>query len=101
MALDMTNATYGRSTSGKSKLYTDFCNDIENIIKVLNGDKYATFKRTVTENWVGVDADDFMADIEKTRVELQSKLRALKTRFYVAIDNDARQFASFQQKNVK
>lgn len=99
--VSMTNATYARSVSGKESLINDFYGDIENLIKVLNGDKYAAFKKTIQENWTGVDADDFLADVEKTRKELQSKLTALKAKFNGAITSDAKQFLAFQDKNVK
>ena len=99
--LTINKATYGRSKKGKNSLKNDFAGDIAYLIKVLNGDKYAAFKKTITENWVGSDATDFLNDIEKTRKALQSKLNSLKTKFDGAINADATQFASFQSKNVK
>lgn len=94
-------ATHGRSSSGAVKLKNDFSGDIENLVKILNGDKYAAFKKVVSANWTGPDADDFLADIDKTRAQLVSKLRALKNQFNAAVDSDTRQFKSFQSKNVK
>ena len=101
MALTMSAATYGRSTAGRTKLKNDFSGDIDNLIKILNGDKYAAFKKTIKENWVGADATDFLNDIEKSRKDLQNALNKLKTTFNGAIDADAKQFSSFQSKNVK
>ena len=94
-------ATYGRSATGAKRLKAAFDTDIENLVKVLNGDKYTAFKKTVNANWVGADADDFLADIEKTRASLEKSIRALKTKFNSAVDADIQQFAKFQSKNVK
>ena len=94
-------ATYARSAAGRAKLKNDFAGDIANMIKVLGGDKYATFKKTVNANWVGPDADDFLSDVDKTRNNLVKKLNALKTQFNAALDDDAKQFSTFQAKNIK
>ena len=94
-------ATYGRSAAGIKTLKTDFSQDIENLIKVLNGDKYAAFKKIVKNNWVGADATDFLNDVEKTRASLEKTLRTLKTKFNAAVDSDSKQFLNFQNKNVK
>ena len=99
--LNIGSATYARSAAGKTKLKNDFSVDIANLIKVLNGDKYAAFKKTINQNWTGADATDFLNDVEKTRKDLESKLNALKNKFNSAIDTDAKQFSSFQAKNVK
>lgn len=101
MALDMSSATYARSQSGEKVLYNDFAGDIDNIIKILNGDKYTTFKKTINAYWVGPDATDFLNDIEKTRQELQQKLNALKSQFQGALSADMKQFQQFQAQNVK
>lgn len=100
-SVSMTDATYARSAAGNKTLQNDFSADIENLIKVLNGDKYASFKKTIEQNWTGADAEDFLNDVEKTRRSLQSKLTALKSKFNSAMSADAKQFASFQSKNVK
>ena len=99
--LTMSNATYARSAAGKTKLKNDFYGDIDNLIKILNGDKYKSFKSTISNNWVGTDATDFLNDIDKTRGSLEKSLKALKTKFASAIDSDYRQFGSFQNKNTK
>ena len=99
--LSMNSATYARSTSGATKLKNDFYGDIDNLIKVLNGDKYAAFKKTINTNWTGADATDFLNDVEKTRKDLEGKLKALKTKFNSAIDADQKQFTNFQSKNIK
>lgn len=101
MALTMSAATYARSKAGRTKLKNDFAGDIDNLIKILNGDKYAALKKTVKNNWSGADADDFLNDIEKSRKNLQKSLNTLKTTFNNAMDADAKQFSSFQSKNVK
>ena len=71
----MENATYARSQSGKNSAISDFDADIENLVKVLNGDKYAAFKKTINNNWVGEDATTFLNEVEKTRKKLQKDLR--------------------------
>ena len=99
--LTIDGASYGRSASGAKVLKNDFAGDIDNLIKVLNGDKYASFKKTIQTYWVGADATDFLNDIEKTRADLEKKLRSLKSTFNGAVDADIKQFGSFQSKNVK
>ncbi len=99
LGIDKTN--YGRSASGLKVLKNDFNADIEGLVKILNGDKYAAFKKIVTDNWVGADADDFISDVEKTRADLEKSLRSLKNKFNAALDADAKQFKGFQSKNVK
>ena len=100
-SLTMSSATYARSAAGKTKLKNDFSSDIDNLIKILNGDKYAKLVLTVHKHWAGADATDFLNDIEKTRKTLESNLRSLKSKFNNAVDADAKQFSSFQSKNVK
>ena len=99
MALDMDSATYARSVKGATKLYTDFSDDIDKIIKALNGSKYTDLKKVVKENWVGADATYFLNEVEKSRGTLETKLKALKTKVKGAIDADTKQFASFQSSN--
>ena len=99
--LTISAADYGRSVNGAKKLQNDFVVDIEALIKVLNGDKYAEFKKVIKNNWVGADATDFLNDIEKTRKSLETSLRNLKTKFNGAIAADAKQFKKFQSRNVK
>ena len=88
MALTKDAATYEKSKDGKTKLKNDFSGDIDALVKALNGDKYATFKKTIKANWVGEDADAFLDDIEKTRAALEKNLKNLKSTFKNAIDND-------------
>ena len=100
-SVSLTDATYARSAAGIKRLQSDFSADIENLIKILNGDKYATFKKTIEQNWTGADAEDFLSDVESTRKTLETNLRELKTKFNNAMDEDAKQFAEFQARNVK
>ncbi len=102
MALDMSNATYARSTKGAKTLKeTSFASDITKIKNALNGDKYAKVKSTVKAYWVGADADDFLNDIEKTRKDVLNQISSLQSKFNTAIDQEAREFKSFQSKNVR
>lgn len=100
-ALSMSTATFARSVKGAGSLKESFSQSIDNLVKVLNGDKYAAMKKTIQSNWVGADATDFLNDIEKTRASLEKSLKALKTKFNAAIDADSKQFISFQAKNIK
>jgi SpoVK/Ycf46/Vps4 family AAA+-type ATPase len=93
--------TYGRSLSEIKKLKNDFNVEIENLIRVLNGNKYESLKKIVNANWVGNDAIDFLEDVEKTRTTLEKNLRTLKNKFNDAIEADLRQFEEFQDDNVK
>lgn len=56
----------------------DFINDIDALIKVLNGNKYAKLKEIVNDNWIGYDATKFLNDVEKAKKDLEKKLKDLK-----------------------
>ncbi len=99
--LTMSSATYARSTSGKKTLKNSFNEDITKMVNILNGDKYKTFKSTVSQNWVGADASDFLNDVDKTRANLAKKLKELKALFNSAMDEDDTVFNAFQAKNIK
>ena len=101
MGLTMSAATYARDNAGRSRLKNDFNSDIEAFVNVINGSRYTDLVKYVKANWVGADADDFLRDIDKTRADLIRDLRSLKTRFNEALEADAREFASFQSKNIK
>ena len=76
------SSSYERSITASKK---DFIGDINKLIKTLNGDKYASFKKIIKENWVGADVTDFLNDIEKTKKELEKKLKTLKSKYNSAI----------------
>lgn len=101
MGLTMDAATYARDAAGRSKLKSDFNGDIEALVNVCKGSKYNDLIKLVKNNWVGADATDFINDLDKEIAALIKSLRALKTEFNTAIDADAKQFASFQSKNVR
>lgn len=102
MALDMSNATYARSTSGAKKLKeTSFAQDIAKLRKAVTGDKYSNIKKAVDANWVGADANDFLNDIAKSRNDILDRISKLQKWFDQAVDSEAKEFASFQSKNVK
>lgn len=101
MALDMSNATYARSTSGAKKLReTSFANDIAKLRKAVSGDKYRNIKTVVEANWVGADADDFKKDIDSARSDILDKISKLQKWFDTAITEEAKEFASFQSRNI-
>ena len=56
----------------------EFINDIDTLIKILNGNKYKQIKDSVNANWIGNDATKFLNDIEKSKKDLEKKLKALK-----------------------
>lgn len=99
--LSLAEATYARSALEIKNLQNDFSTDIENMIKVLNGDKHTAFKKIITQNWTGPDAEKFLNDIEKTRKLLETNLRKLKGKFNSALTDDEKQFASLQEKLIK
>lgn len=92
---------YGVSESGIKQLKNDFNVDIENYIRILNGNKYEEFKKVLAANWVGADATDFLQDVEKTRAELEKSLRRLKNKFNAALDAALKDFRAAQDRNAK
>ena len=101
MALTMENATYARSKAGISVLYHDFNFYLHLIESALNDDKYEEFKKVIRANWTGPDANDFLADIEKSRKQIEDQIETIREFFLQAIADDAKQFSTFQAKNIK
>ena len=95
------HSTYGRSATGMFALKSYFNEEIDRMIKVLNGDKYAKFNKVIKANWVGDEADTFLGNVEKTRSDLLKELYALKDQFNTAIDSDRKMFEQFHQKNIR
>ena len=103
MAFGMTGTdTYARSATGAKTLKnTAFASDIARIRKTLDESHLNNLKKVVHEYWQGADAEDFLNDINKTRTTILSKINTLDKQFDAAIDAEAKEFASFQTKNIK
>jgi hypothetical protein len=100
MALSINNASYGRDTAGKKKLVSDLQSDIDAAIKVLTGAEYNKVKTTVSNYWVGADANEFKTSLQLTANELAALFKTYKATIQKAMDTDSKQFASMQSKNA-
>lgn len=101
MALSMTNATYGRSKQGTNELITDIENDIERVIKAIDGDQYTELKKIASNNWSGADKDAFIEDLDKKRAALKNKLKTLKKQIRNVLEQDYQNFVKGQKSNYQ
>ena len=100
MALEIKNADYGRSVSGRKKLLADLQSDIDKAIKALTGNEYNAIKTEVAKYWVGEDAEQFKTNLKVSAAECEALFKQYKSDLAKALSNDSKQFASMQKKNA-
>lgn len=94
--LTMDNATYGRSATGRKKLQNALTEDFNKMKDVLSGTEYQNVKAAVNKYWSGTDAQDFLADIDKTRDSILKAISKIKADAVAALDAEALEFDKFQ-----
>lgn len=101
MALSISKATQGRSVTGTNALKNNLLSDVNAVIKALDtsSSAFKTLKSTIQNNWSGVDADEFLKQLDPTVNGLKEKVKAYKTAIETAIDSDKNAFAKFQEIN--
>ena len=98
----MSGGSYLRNDAGAKTLKnTSFASDIQKIKKALDASHMNNLAKVTRQYWVGADATDFINDVNATRNKILQQISSLQSQFNSAIDGDAREFASFQSKNVK
>lgn len=101
MALDITKATYARSKQGTQALITNIENDIENVIKAIDGAKYTDLKKIANDNWAGDDKEAFFADLDKKRENLKTDLKNLKKIVRTDLEQDYNEFIKSQKTHYQ
>lgn len=103
MALNMGDADYARSSLGKQKLKNAIVSDMKGILDYLNPDgEYLTkLKKTISNNWQGEDATDFLYDLNKDVKNIRQTVTRYQMTLLQAIEKDEQEFKSFQARNVK
>ena len=100
MGLEIKNADYGRSVSGRKKLLADLQSDIDKAIKALTGNEFNSVKSEVSKYWVGEDAEQFKTNLKLSAKELETAFKEYKSKLASALSTDSKQFASMQSKNA-
>jgi hypothetical protein len=93
---NINNMTYGRDSSGRKKLLTDYQNDIKTAIKTLE-DESSKVVLTIRNNWAGADADKFVKLFNSDVNELKTLFKSYSSLIQNALDADAKQFSQNQQ----
>ncbi len=99
MALTIDKATQARSQAGENVLLQAIQTDRKAIKTAVWNDKYNTIVSTVKNNWNGVDATDFLADLKKTAEEIQSITEKVYNKMETCIKDDYTKFTKFQATN--
>lgn len=99
MAFNMSNATYGRDSSGIQALKEEYALNLERTLKSLRGDKYNELKKVIRENWSGADAERFLHEIDKKISDVESKIKTYKTKIDTALTGALTDFLKFQDSN--
>ena len=96
--LEITNATYGRSTTGQKIIATNISGDIDRAVKALDksSKEYITLKNTIRQYWTGPDANRFLKLLDDQRESIQNKMKSYKNTFKRALENDRTQFNKTQ-----
>lgn len=66
-------------SSNKKMTIAQAKDQINVLIKTLNGKEYNNLINTIGENWIGHDANNFLSDLEKSKKDLEKKLKKLKS----------------------
>jgi len=101
MALDISKATYGRSKEGTNAIITNIEGDFDRVIKAIDGEKYTALKKIASDNWAGADKDAFIADLDKKRASLKTRLNSLKKQVRTVLENDYQNFVKTQRQNYQ
>lgn len=98
--LEITNATYGRSTAGQKSIVNNVQGDIDRAMKALDksNKEYLNLRNTVKKYWTGPDANRFLKLLDDQRESIQNKMKSYKNTFVTALDQDRIQFDKTQDK---
>lgn len=99
MALTMSNATYARSKDGIIKLMNEFDKDIKTAQKQIKGEALETLLNTIKKNWVGVDADYYLKQINTKVNEIIKQMNTYSDQVNNALNSELTNFSKFQNSN--
>ena len=100
MAHKITSATYGRSEAGLKTLKSNLQGDCSRMVSALNGAEYTNLVNSIKKYWAGVDADDWLKDLETKTKTLTSNIKSVSSKAQGYLDQDLASFKSFQARNV-
>ena len=98
--LTITNATYGRDTSGKKKLVADLVGDLKKVREELTGKELTTLMDEISKYWLGEDAKAFKQKINSTVSNIDSEIKKITNSLEKSFDTDAKSFSKMQNVNA-
>lgn len=94
------SATYGRSEAGLKTLKANLQADCSKMLNNLTGAEYKNLVSTIKQYWAGVDAEDWLRDLDSQINTLKSNIKKLSSNAQGYLDQDLASFKSFQARNV-
>ena len=94
------NATYGRSEAGLKVLKSNLQADCSKMVNALTGSEYKNLVSTIKQFWAGVDADDWLKDLDEQVKDLATNIKSISSTSQKYLDRDLAEFKSFQAKNI-
>ena len=96
----MSNATYGRSTAGQKVIVNQFQACITKAVKALDADnaEYKALRKTISDNWSGADANEFLKLLDDKRKSIQSKVKKFNSAYSTVISEDNSKFIAGQKR---
>ena len=101
MAIDISNAKYGRDNHGTLTILQDAATQYRKYQKCFdkNYAPYVEFMNVVRKNWTGTDETNFESRFYTSLRELKSKGDNLYKDIFNALTQSSSDFAIFQSKN--
>ncbi len=97
----ISSATYGRSQAGLQTVKQNLSSQCSKMQNALKGAEYNTLINTIRKYWAGVDAEDWIADLNAQISKTSSEIKKVSTHAQSILDTDYSNFKKFQKKNVK
>ena len=94
------DATYGRSEAGLKTLKANLQADCSSMINNLTGAEYKNLVSAIKQYWAGVDADDWLKDLDTQINNLTTNIKKLSSNAQGFLDQDLAAFKAFQARNV-
>ena len=96
--LKISNATYGRSTSGSRIIQNNFKAAVEKAYAALSKDNknYIELCNTIKSYWSGADANAFLKLLDDQRASIQNKIKKYNNVLTSVLENDRAQFEKSQ-----
>ena len=96
----ISTATYGRSAAGLKTLKQNIASNCQRMQDAVSkSNEYTALKNTIKQYWAGVDADDWLDDLDKQISTITTKMKNVSRDAQSLLDQDIKSFKNFQTKN--